>query len=117
MRIEEKTILGYTEHLNDEGWWEIELVVKRGDVYRTLPPYDYFSKESKKKLDFIIANQKWVEAESWTVREGEDSWIQLIGSDEWHTSAHRIGLGRDKESASDFLRAHNLSFMEENYGG
>ena len=53
-------ILGYTETMfreDDrvtEAWWEIELNYKKGDVFRTLPPYKYFSKESQAKLDFII---------------------------------------------------------------
>ena len=54
LKVEQRTLLGYTEFGNNEGWWEIELDVKRGNQYSTLPPYDYFSPSSKAKLDAIL---------------------------------------------------------------
>ena len=91
-KIEPRTLLGYTES-REEGWWEIELDVKRGDQYSTLPPYDYFSPESQKKFDRILDAVEYEPGvySSWVVREGEDSWIAETGSDQWETSAERVG--------------------------
>jgi len=115
-KVEPGDLLGYTELRNGTGWWEVELNVKRGDVYRTLPAYDYFSPEGKKALDEILAGQDLYFFPSWTIRESyttehgyqEKSWIEIIGSDEWWTSSQRIGYNDWTESEEDFMRANNI---------
>ena len=87
-----------------EAWWEIALNTKRDGVYRTLPPYEYFSEESKAILDSILeaAWTKGVDETSWTVRTG-CSWIQYVG-DEWPTSPSRLGdFGFKTSDSKEFL--------------
>lgn len=115
-KVEAGDLLGYTELRNGTGWWEVELNVKRGNVYRTLPAYEYFSLESKNALDEILAAQSVYSFPSWTVRKSyttdqgrvEKSWIEIIGSDEWWASSQRIGYNDWDESEKDFMKANNI---------
>jgi len=119
-KVENGTLLGYTEERAGAGWWEVELNVKRGSIYRTLPPYEYFSKDSKEKLDFILSSQKMSDFPSWTITEGDNSWIAELGSDEWWCSFNRVtGNSHDPgtegvpETQSDFLEGTSLASLFE----
>lgn len=120
MVIERGTLIGYTEKLNGLGWWEIEVDVKRGDVFRTVPPIDFFSEESQQQLnDILNASDIWYEDlwgtnRSWTVTE-EESWIPYLDEPEWWTSAYRVGYKVESpETEGDFIQANNMDFMLEN---
>ena len=111
-KVEAGMLLGYTQHLNNAGWWEVELNVKRGDVFRTLPAFDYFSEESQEELMFVLnsAEQKY-EYTSW-VERGDDTWIKDLGDDEWWSSPYRLGyVVKVEEQEDDFIKANNMSFM------
>ncbi len=116
-RVEQGDLIGYTELRAGLGWWEVELNVHReGNVYRSIPPYDYFSPESKEVLDMILNSTRYRDYTSWTVREGEESWIAEIGSDEWWCSAWRLGyFSAEEESLHDFLVSVNMTHVESSY--
>ena len=114
--VEPGDLLGYTELRNETGWWEIELDVKRQNVYRSLPAYDYFSLESQKALDEILAGQDLYFFSSWTIRQSYtdehnqvESWIEMIDSDEWWVSSQRVGYTDWGETEEDFMQANNIS--------
>lgn len=121
MKIERGALLGYTEEKDGISWWEVEIDVKRGDVFRTVPPIDYFSEESQQKLnDIVNASDIWYDDlwgvdRAWTVTEG-DSWIPYLDEPEWWTTAMRIGYneGDNFESEEDFIIANNMNFMLNN---
>lgn len=121
MRIERGDLLGYTENRDGLTWWEVEVDVIRGDVFRTVPPIDYFSEESQQKLnDIVDASDIWPEdlwgvSRTWTVTEG-DSWIPYLDEPEWWSSAMKIGYddGDNFESQEDFIIANNMNFMLNN---
>jgi hypothetical protein len=113
-KVEEKTLLGYTEHLNGEGWWEIEVHVKRGDIFRSVAPIDFFSSSSQQRLNSILKETMYVEKyTSWTVREGEESWIATWGFDELWTDGNRLGYNRETETREDFARKKGISSMDD----
>lgn len=119
-RIELGDTLGYTEMRPNEGimeaWWEIALNARRGDVYRTLPPFEYFSEESQEKLQAIIDATWYGDETEWTVTEG-CSWIKYVGK-EWWTSSSRLGdFFGSGETTDDFLREKGLDWKEgDRYG-
>lgn len=123
-KIERGDLIGYTEKKSGLGWWEIEVDVKRGDVFRTVPPIDYFSEESQEKLNDILNGDdvwyenKWGANRTWTVTEGEESWIKYLDEPEWWTSPFRVGYSHliGAESLEDFVTAHNMTWVLENYG-
>ena len=53
---------------------------------------------------------------SWTIRKTftdsfgnlEESWIEMIGSDEWWCSSQRLGYSGWGESVEDFIEANNV---------
>ena len=52
-KVEISDVIGKMEKRNnpyhgEETWWEVQLTVKRGKLYRTLPPYDYLVRNLKK---------------------------------------------------------------------
>jgi len=120
MKIERETLLGYTETKNNLGWWEIELDVKRGDIFRTVPTFDYFSKESQGKLMAILNASWWDESsgstKSWTVTDG-DTWTVYLDEPEWWAAPDHLGYIETEESETieDFVEAHNISWILENY--
>jgi hypothetical protein len=112
MKIETGDIIGKMEkrinpNHGEETWWEIQLTIKRSGLYRTLPPYDYFDKESQELLDKIAENHKEtgpgeaVEKPYWTITEG-CSWIKYTGVPEWWDS-NRFGGLFQKESEKEFI--------------
>jgi hypothetical protein len=124
-KIEAGQTVGYTEMwINDnygepvnESWWEISMSYKKSDgVYRTLPPFEYFSEDSQQILQQILDSAWSKEETSWTVREG-CSWIKYVG-DEWWSSASTLGdFTHQEETEDDFLKSKNLNWkVGDNYG-
>ncbi len=127
-KVESRTIVGYTQGQMGVGWWEIEVAARVGDVVRTQPPYDFFSSESRKKLDAIIlAAKEKCPYTSWTISQttepsnpgqGKGSWIQDIGGKkEWWTSGERLGLQYDPDTLENFLKANNMEWLIPHYRG
>ncbi len=121
VKVEAGTLVGYTENFQDEGWWEIELDVKRDNICRTLPPFGYFSAESQTKLQsYLDASPTWNVSGSprtWTVTTGEDCWTKYFDAPEWWSSLYdRLGyMIENFETDQDFLAANNLTWDLE-YG-
>jgi hypothetical protein len=119
-KVEAGTLVGYTENLGGEGWWEIELNVKRDSVCRTTPPFGYFSAESQAKLQSILeASPTWEVSGSprtWTVTTGEDCWTKYFDAPEWWSGLYaRLGyMIENFETEQDFLAANNLTWDQEN---
>mgnify|MGYP003987055771 CR=1 FL=1 len=118
-KIEIVDILGKmekrTHHLNDEEtWWEIMLTVDNDGVYRTLPPYEYFSNDSKKLLDSILETKRSDNYLSWTIRTG-CSWIKYVEGDSWWDSGRFQGL-IGKESEQEFLDSLDLGWRKSEKG-
>lgn len=114
-KVEEKTLLGYTEHLNGEGWWEIEVHAKRGDLFRSIPPIDFFSSASQQRLNNILKETETYTDKytSWTIREGEESWIAAWGFDEIWTGNNRLGYNRQTETREDFARKKGIPSLDD----
>ena len=119
-RVEVGDILGYTEIrgvMHDpsvsEAWWEIELNAKKGDAFRTVPPIDYFSVESREKLNSLLTDlEEWSEytgEKNWTITEG-CSWIKYAGN-EWWVGPSRFGYyWMQGDSEGDFVKSINSSW-------
>lgn len=127
-KVEQGQHIGYTEvKIQDENgkkeaWWEIELNYKNGDVFRTLPPYEYFSQESQKTLDNIknAAHYGYPQSgnyePSWTVREG-CSFIKYLDVPEWWSSGIRVGYPYDGDAEEEFLESIGLGWtVGDKYG-
>lgn len=120
-RVEYGDLLGYTEFNKRphdgfvEGWWEIELIKKEGDRYRSIPPYPYFDGESKRKLDSILEWSDFGEGDcvrSWNPSNCNQSWIDWVGKPEWWASGSRLGyFESDEETVEDFLKDLNLTWL------
>ena len=119
-RVETGDIIGKMEKMNnphhgEETWWEIQLSTRNDGLYRTLPPYDYFDKESQELLDKIAENSKeirpgeTVKKPYWTVSAG-CSWVKHTGVPEWWDS-NRFGGFSQKESEEEFIENLNPNWM------
>lgn len=128
-KIESGTLIGYGERRplpHDpsiiETWWEIELDVKKGSVFRSLPPYDYFSQNSKKELQSILSSsQEWSvigSSKTWTVKTG-CSWVKYFSKPEFWTTPERVGYftTAETETLNDFLKASKLTWKEGDQQG
>ena len=115
-KIETGDTIGKMQKMNnpyqgEETWWEIQLTINRDGLYRTLPPYDYFDKESQDLLDNIAENSKETgpgqstKKPYWTISEG-CSWIKHTGVPEWWDS-NRFGGPFQKESEKEFIKNIN----------
>jgi hypothetical protein len=118
-KIETGDILGKMEKRihdmhSEETWWEIMLTIDNDEVYRTLPPYEYFSNNSKKLLDSLLKNAQYNDYLSWTVREG-CSWIKYVGNDSWWDSGRFQGPV-EKESEQEFLDNLGLGWKKGEKG-
>jgi len=118
-KIEVGDMLGLMEkkinpHHGEETWWEISLTKNNDGVYRTVPPYDYFSDEGKVLLDAIAkASKETAHVDSsgkpiWTVRKG-CSWIKYTGEPSWWDS-NRFDLMEGKESQEEFIENLGLGW-------
>ncbi len=118
-KIETGDLLGEMEERtyslnNKETWWEIMLTMDNNGIYRTLPPYDYFSENSKKLLDSILVVPRQDDNISWTKRTG-CSWIKYIEDDSWWDSGRFQGpIG--KESEQEFLDNLGLGWQKSEMG-
>lgn len=98
--------------------------IKKGNVYRSSPAIDYFSEESKQKLNNIVnANEIWYgelwrNNRTWTVTGGEGSWINL-NEPEWWESSNRLGYEQPTgDSLEDFLEENDMEWiLDQNYWG
>lgn len=127
LKVEAGTLLTYTETRWHEemgyweGWWEISLEVKRDNVFRSLPPFEYFSTESQVKLQAIIdASPTWDSrygpAGAWTSTTG-GSWTRYLPAPEWWASPARVGYySETEETLQDFLNANNLPWTPVDLG-
>ena len=125
-KIETGDVIGKMEkavnpHHGEETWWEIQLSTDRDGIIRTLPPYDYFDKESQEILDLIAENSKEIRPSEtiqkpyWTVSEG-CSWIKHTGVPEWWDS-NRFGGFSQKESEEEFIKNINPNWkVADNMG-
>ena len=125
--IEAGEIVGYGEIRPDpvepefnETWWEIEVCAMRDDQVMTVPPYDYFSDESKKQLDDILNNTifDWGvkgSPKTWTVTEG-CSWVKYLSAPEWPASFIRLGIETEEIPIEDFFNENGLDWVEVEYG-
>jgi len=120
-KIEIGDVLGKMEKRNnptwgEETWWEIQITKKEGNKYRSVPPYDYFSKESKEILNAIADNSKetnnfWIAAEGshgWTIIDG-CSWIKYTKTPSWWAS-NRFDSKNQFESQEEFLDSLGLGW-------
>lgn len=122
LKVEAGTLLGYTETLQGGGvgFWELELYVKRDTVFRTRPPYDYFSQESQAKLDSYMSAflqrgySDWLNDTSerdWTVTTGE-CWIKYLEGPEWWGDPSKTGYDvADPETLEEFLSANDMMWV------
>jgi hypothetical protein len=119
-KVETGDVIGKMEkainpHHGEETWWEIQLTTNRDGIFRTLPPYDYFDRESQEMLDKIAENSKELqpgetrEKPYWTVSKG-CSWIKHTGEPEWWDS-NRFGSFTQKESEKEFIKNLNPNWM------
>ena len=121
VKVERGTLLGYTETMpNGAGFWEMEMFVRRGNVFRTRPPYDYFSQESKNRLDSylnaVLERNPGLGVTGWTVT-GEGSWTKYLPAPEWWGDPYKAGYRtRDPEDLEDFLSAHGLLWVLKKSG-
>ena len=109
-KVETGDVIGKMEkatnpHQGEETWWEIQLSIRKDGLHRTLPPYDYFDKESQEILDKIAENSKETgpgeatEKPYWTVSEG-CSWIKYTGVPEWWDSNRFNGFFQKESEKS-----------------
>jgi len=126
--VEAGDIIGYCEIRPDsvepeynESWWEIEVDVLRDNRVMTVPPYDYFSDESKEQLDDILNSTifGWSiggSPKTWTVTEG-CSWIKYLSAPEWPASYDRFGIETEEIPIEVFFEANDLDWFEaDEYG-
>lgn len=125
-KVETGDVIGKMEkainpHHGEETWWEIQLSTNRDGIYRTLPPYDYFDKESQEMLNNIAENSKEIrpgetrEKPYWTISKG-CSWIKHTDAPEWWDS-NRFGSFDQKESEKEFINNINPTWKVANNQG
>lgn len=124
-KVEREELIGYTDEKNGEGWWEIEIKIKKGNVYRSSPAIDYYSEESKQKLNDIVNaseiwyGELWGNNRTWIVTEGEGSWIKYLNESEWWESSYHLGYEQPtSDSFEDFLEENDMEWLlDHNYLG
>jgi hypothetical protein len=100
----------------EETWWEIQVTTREGNKFRTMPPYDYFSKEGKDTLNAIAkaskeSGQNWIAAEGsygWTIVDG-CSWVKYTKEPSWWNS-NRFGTDQEEDSEKDFIDSLGLGW-------
>lgn len=120
-KVETGDILGKMEKMSnptwsEETWWEIQVTKKEGNKFRTMPPYNYFSKAGKEKLNAIAAasrekNHNWISAKGsngWTVVDG-CSWIKYTKEPSWWNS-NRFTFEESAETEEEFIGSLGLGW-------